>query len=49
LRVAGAPLLDAASYTALVAVVILTTLITPPMLKWTLAGHSNARATRPAA
>lgn len=34
---AGTPLLDRTGYTAIVAVVILTTLITPPALKWTLA------------
>jgi Kef-type K+ transport system membrane component KefB len=36
LRIAGAPLLDERGYTALVAVVILTTLVTPPALKWSL-------------
>jgi Kef-type K+ transport system membrane component KefB len=44
------PLLDERGYTAIVAVVILTTLVTPPALKWTLArpgaGHG---VTRPAA
>lgn len=38
---AGTPLLDRTGYTAIVTVVILTTLITPPALKWSLA--RNAR------
>ena len=47
--VAGSvPLLDQRAYAALVAVVILTTLATPPALKWSLSRH-GARATRPAA
>jgi Kef-type K+ transport system membrane component KefB len=36
LHVGGAPLLDERGYAALVAVVVLTTLITPPALKWSL-------------
>jgi Kef-type K+ transport system membrane component KefB len=36
LRVGSAPLLDESGYTALVAVVVLTTLITPTALKWSL-------------
>jgi Kef-type K+ transport system membrane component KefB len=36
LRVGQAPLLDERGYTALVTVVILTTLVTPSALKWTL-------------
>jgi len=36
LRVGDAPLLDERGYAALVAVVVLTTLVTPPALKWSL-------------
>ena len=39
LQVGQGPLLDERGYTALVAVVILTTLITPPTLKWSMKGH----------
>jgi Na+:H+ antiporter len=49
LRAGGAPLLDERGYAALVSVVILTTLVTPPALKWSLTRHSAARLTRPAA
>jgi Na+:H+ antiporter len=50
LTVGQRPLLDARGYTALVAVVILTTLLTPPLLKWTSAGSRGAPGlTRPAA
>jgi Kef-type K+ transport system membrane component KefB len=36
LRIGNAPLLDERGYAALVAVVVLTTLVTPPALKWSL-------------
>jgi Kef-type K+ transport system membrane component KefB len=36
LRVRDAPLLDERGYAALVTVVVLTTLVTPPALKWSL-------------
>jgi Kef-type K+ transport system membrane component KefB len=36
MRVGTTPLLDARGYAAIVAVVILTTLVTPPVLKWSL-------------
>jgi Kef-type K+ transport system membrane component KefB len=49
MRIAGVPLLDARGYAALVTVVILTTLITPPALKWSLTRRSAGRVTRPAA
>ncbi len=49
LKVGPAPLLDEQGYTAIVAVVILTTLITPPALKWSLANSIGTRITRPAA
>jgi len=49
LRVNNAPLLDDRGYAALVAVVVLTTLATPPALKWTLARRAPAQVTRPAA
>jgi Kef-type K+ transport system membrane component KefB len=41
--VGSRPLLDANGYTAIVTVVILTTLITPPALKWSLARQQRAR------
>ena len=37
------PLLDSRGYTALVTVVVLTTLITPPALKWSLGGERNVQ------
>jgi Kef-type K+ transport system membrane component KefB len=49
LMVGQAPLLDTRGYTAVVAVVILTTLMTPPLLKWTSASNRGTRITRPAA
>jgi Kef-type K+ transport system membrane component KefB len=49
LRAGNAPLLDERGYAALVTVVILTTLVTPPALKWSLTRRDTARATRPAA
>jgi Kef-type K+ transport system membrane component KefB len=36
LRFGDAPLLDERTYSALVAVVIITTLVTPPALKWSV-------------
>jgi Kef-type K+ transport system membrane component KefB len=45
-----APLLDERSYTAIVAVVILTTLVTPPTIKWSMKRSVGSRGmTRPAA
>ncbi len=41
LRVGDGPLLDDRGYIALVAVVLLTTLMTPPMLKWSLATSAD--------
>jgi Kef-type K+ transport system membrane component KefB len=50
LRVGGAPLLDEREYAAIVAVVVVTTLVTPPALKWSLrVGSSSRGLTRPAA
>ena len=49
LHAGPAPLLDDRGYAALVAVVILTTLVTPPALKWSLAAGRRTRVTRPAA
>ena len=50
LRVGGVPLLDERGYTALVTVVILTTLLTPPALKWSFGAKAGASGiTRPAA
>ncbi|MGC3998626.1 MAG: cation:proton antiporter [Anaeromyxobacter sp.] len=36
LRIGGRPLLDAATYSAVVLVVVVTTLVTPPALRWSL-------------
>ncbi len=41
LKVDGVTVLDSRAYSALVAVVVLTTLITPPSLKWIFAGTSR--------
>jgi Kef-type K+ transport system membrane component KefB len=50
LRSAQAPLLDERGYTAIVTVVILTTLVTPPALKWSMGARSGSHGvTRPAA
>jgi Kef-type K+ transport system membrane component KefB len=49
-RVGALPLLDEGGYTAIVTVVILTTLVTPPALKWSLGRRNGTRAIpRPAA
>jgi hypothetical protein len=49
-RIAQAPLLDAYGYAALVTVVILTTLLTPVALKWSLCPKALGRGvTKPAA
>jgi Kef-type K+ transport system membrane component KefB len=45
LRVGGAPLLDERGYASLVAVVVLTTLVTPPALKWSLGRKAPASKT----
>jgi Na+:H+ antiporter len=52
LRFGQTPLLDERGYTAIVMVVILTTLMTPPALKWSMAAGrsgSSRGVTRPAA
>lgn len=50
LRVGSVPLLDQRGYAAIVSVVILTTLVTPPALKWSIRGGTASRGvTRPAA
>jgi Kef-type K+ transport system membrane component KefB len=50
LRVGPAALLDERGFTALVTVVILTTLVTPPALKWSMSGRAEARGvTKPSA
>ena len=49
-RVGQTPLLDERGYTALVTVVIVTTLLTPPALKWSLGAKIGSHGvTRPAA
>ena len=44
MTIAGAPLLDASTYSSIVIMVILTTLVTPPALRWSLSrqrGHAS--------
>ena len=36
LHIGGAPVVSTSTYAALVAVIIVTTLVTPPLLKWSL-------------
>ena len=47
LRIGSAPLLDERGYTAIVTVVILTTLVTPPALKWSMGSLSGAGTSGP--
>jgi Kef-type K+ transport system membrane component KefB len=48
LRLNGTPVLDDSAYAAIVGVVVLTTLATPPSLKWSLKKSASLRvATRP--
>jgi Kef-type K+ transport system membrane component KefB len=42
LRIGSAPLLDERGYTAIVTVVILTTLVTPPVLSWSMKERSGS-------
>jgi Kef-type K+ transport system membrane component KefB len=46
LQMGGRPLLDAATFSAVVVMVIVTTVATPPLLKWSL-GRAVGRATLP--
>ena len=45
--VAGRPVVDPSTYSAIVMMVILTTLMTPPALKWRFATRTGERATVP--
>ena len=49
IRIGQSPILGERGYAALVTVVILTTLVTPPALKWSLGSKSPRGATKPAA
>ena len=50
IQVGRSPILDDRGYAALVTVVVLTTLMTPPALKWSLGSNAAARGvTKPAA
>jgi Kef-type K+ transport system membrane component KefB len=50
LRIGQVPLLDERGYTAIVTVVVLTTLVTPPALKWSMGARAASHgATKPAA
>jgi len=49
LRLGDVPLVDERGYAALVTVVIVTTLMTPPLLKWTWSRRDTPQLTRPAA
>jgi Kef-type K+ transport system membrane component KefB len=48
LRVHGEPIVDRATFSAVVVMVVLTTLVTPPALKWSLGRRSWRRAERAA-
>jgi Kef-type K+ transport system membrane component KefB len=41
MTIGGAPLLDAGAYSSIVIMVILTTLVTPPALRWSLSRRSG--------
>ncbi len=43
LTIAGTPIIDAAEYSALVVMVIVTTMITPPALQWSMNRRPSAR------
>jgi Kef-type K+ transport system membrane component KefB len=45
LKVGGRPLLGAGEFAAVVAMVLLTTVLTPPLLRWRLGGPSSAPST----
>jgi Kef-type K+ transport system membrane component KefB len=45
LKVAGTPVIDAGTYSAIVVMVMLTTMITPPILKWSLTRRDNTPRT----
>lgn len=42
LTLGGVPVIDPASFSAIVAMVVVTTILTPPALKWSLAGGSSS-------
>jgi hypothetical protein len=43
LSVHGEPVIDGSTYSALVVMIIVTTVITPPALKWSLARRAELR------
>ena len=47
LRVDGQPLLGSGEFVAVVAMVMLTTILTPPLLRWRMVGGGAARAAQP--
>ena len=49
LTIGGVPVIDRGVFSAMVIMVIVTTMIAPPALKWSLARHARVRVTRPAA
>ena len=49
ISVAGRPIVDPSTYSAIVMMVILTTLMTPPALKWRFGSRAGERATVPEA
>ena len=49
LSIGGVPILDAATYSAIVLMVIVTTMATPPALRWSLGRRAEKGATRAAA
>jgi Kef-type K+ transport system membrane component KefB len=46
LVIAGERIISASTYSAIVVMVILTTLVTPPALKWSLSRNSSRTAQR---
>jgi Kef-type K+ transport system membrane component KefB len=43
LSIGGRPIMDAATFSAVVVMVLVTTLVTPPALKWSLARRAASR------
>jgi Kef-type K+ transport system membrane component KefB len=46
IKVAGKPILDPTTFSAIVTMVILTTVVTPPALRWSLSRHARSERAR---
>jgi Kef-type K+ transport system membrane component KefB len=44
LMLAGQPIIDRTTFSAVVAMVVVTTMVTPPALKWSLARRARSSA-----